>query len=52
MRSSFGIGSEFWGAYGVEFWDGGVIWVVKNDCVGLGLKSEGVVVDFGWEERD
>ena len=47
---SFGIGSEFWGAYGVEFRDGRVSWVLKNECIGLGLEAEGVVVDFRWEE--
>ena len=47
---SFGISSEFWGAYGVEFRDGRVSWVLKNECIGLGLEAEGVVVDFRWEE--
>ena len=49
---SFGVGSEFWGAYGVEFRDGRVSWVLKDECVGLGLDSEGVIVNFRWEECD
>ncbi len=49
---SSGIGSEFWGADGVNFWGGGVSGVLEDKCVGLGLKSEGVVFNFRWEEGD
>ena len=47
-----GVRSESGRADGVEFGGGGVSGVLEDKCVRLGLKSEGVVVDFGWEERD
>ena len=43
---SFRIGSEFWGADGVEFWGGWVSGVLEDKCVRLGLESEGVVFNF------
>ena len=49
---SSGVGSEFWGADGVEFGGGRVSGVLKDECVGLGLESEGIVFDFIREERD
>ena len=49
---SFGIGSVFWRADRVEFRVGRVSGVLKDKDVGLGLESEGVVVNFGWEEGD
>ncbi len=44
---SSGVGSEFWGADGAEFWYGRVSRMLENECVGLGLGSEGVIFDFG-----
>ena len=49
---SCGIGSEFWGADRVEFRVGRVSGVLKDEGVGLGLESEGVVFNFSWEEGD
>ena len=49
---SSGVGSEFWGADGVEFGGGRVSGVLKDECVGLGLESEGIVFDFIREERN
>ena len=47
---SSGVGSEFWGADRVEFRVGRVSGVLKDEGVGLGLESEGVVFNFRWEE--
>ena len=41
---SSGVGSEFWGAYGVEFRCSRVSGVLEDKSVGLGLEAEGVVV--------
>ncbi len=49
---SFGIGPEFWWSDGVEFGGGWVSRVVKDEGVGLGLESEGVIFDVGWEKGD
>ncbi len=43
---SSGVRPEFWGTDGVEFRDGGVSRVLEDECVWLGLESEGVIVDF------
>ena len=39
---SFGVRPEFWGADGVKFGDGGVSGVLEDECVWLGLLSEGL----------
>ncbi len=43
---SSGVGLEFWGADGVECRYGGDSRVLEDECVGLGLESEGVIFDF------
>ncbi len=49
---SSGVGSEFWGADGVKFRYGRVSRVLEDECVGLGVESEGGIFDFGWEESN
>ena len=46
------VSSEFWGADGLKFWCRRVSRVLEDECVGLGLESEGVIFDFGWVEGD
>ncbi len=49
---SSGVGSEFWGADGVEFRGSRVSGVLEDESVGLGLEAEGVVFNFVWVEGD
>ncbi len=49
---SSGVGPEFWWSDGVEFRDGWVSRVVEDEGVRMGLVSEGVIFDVGWEEGD
>ncbi len=47
---SSGVGPEFGWSDGVEFRYRWVSRVVEYKCVWLGLETEGVIFDFGWEE--